>query len=66
MDVCGVYWGSHGCKLARGHSGTHICECCTCPIGRHDGVHAPFLEDGITLCVAQAPYYGSITEFYED
>lgn len=22
---CGTYWGSHGCDLAAGHEGNHLC-----------------------------------------
>lgn len=24
---CRVYWGSHGCRLWRGHMQPHVCEC---------------------------------------
>ncbi len=48
---CRVYWGSHGCELQRGHSGSHFC-CCEC-------VNHPD-----TGCVGTTPYYGDITHFY--
>lgn len=62
---CRVYWGSHGCSLARGHDGSHACSCCDCPEGHHDGIQAPTLvDDEDVVCVARAPYYGAETRFY--
>lgn len=62
---CRVYWGSHGCDLERGHEGSHVCACCDCPPGHHDGVTAPYLvDDPDVLCVSRAPYYGPDTNFY--
>ena len=62
---CRVYWGSHGCNLERGHEGGHVCPCCDCPPGRHNGVDAPTLvdDDGV-ICVSREPYYGPETYFY--
>ena len=52
MRACRVYWGSHGCRLERGHPGTHECECCDCgPVCRPE-------------CVAKWPHYGAETMFY--
>lgn len=67
MAPCDVYWGSHGCRFARGHDGACACDCCDCPDGHHDGVEAPELVDepGVT-CVARPPYYGPATRFYGD
>lgn len=56
---CRVYWGSHGCKLERYHSGYHECDCCTCIGGHRDEPD----EDNI-VCVAKYPYYGVKTQFY--
>lgn len=30
-EPCRVYWGSHGCKKHRGHTGPHLCGCETPP-----------------------------------
>ena len=51
---CRVYWGSHGCELARGHEGDCDCGCCEC------GCH-PDPDSG---CVGKAPFYGPGTRFY--
>lgn len=65
QNPCRVYWGSHGCNLEFGHDGTHVCDCCDCPDGRHDGITAPTLvDDPDCICVARAPYYGPDTNFY--
>lgn len=50
---CRVYWGSHGCRLPRGHEGYHLC-CCECE--RH--------PDPGSGCVGAFPYYGPDTRFY--
>ena len=55
-EDCRVYWGSHGCRLQRGHDGFHECDCCDCL--DHDRDHD---ERG---CVARAPFYGPQTSFY--
>jgi hypothetical protein len=57
FEHCRVYWGSHGCDLARGHADDCECDCCEC-----GGSH-PDAGDGV-LCVAKAPYYGPETRFY--
>ncbi len=60
-EDCRVYWGSHGCKLERGHDGPHLC-CCAVknwqdfPDGYED-------KDGV-LNVGAPPYYGPDTRFY--
>jgi hypothetical protein len=28
---CRVYWGTHGCRFARGHKGQHECDCGAAP-----------------------------------
>jgi hypothetical protein len=55
---CRVYWGSHGCKLPRGHEGPHVCDCCDCDDHERDHDH------GDWICVAAPPYYGADTRFY--
>ena len=64
-EGCRVYWGSHGCALARGHAGHHECECCTC------GENHPYPDwpDRDVVCVAKFPYYDrglkdGVTTFY--
>ncbi len=56
---CRVYWGSHGCDLDRGHSGSHECGCCDCE--DHAACH---VGAGGIACVAKPPYYGAGTKFY--
>jgi hypothetical protein len=60
---CRVYWGSHGCRLERGHDGSHECDCA------RDGEGNPVPreqrdEGGEFLNVGAAPYYGPDTRFY--
>lgn len=57
-EGCRVYWGSHGCRFGRGHTGDCECDCCECP----DHPHHP--EEGEWACVAKPPYYGPETKFY--
>jgi hypothetical protein len=52
---CDVYWGSHGCELARGHEGAHLCGC--------ECESHPDPDSG---CVCGFPYYGWRTVFYGD
>lgn len=52
-EMCRVYWGSHGCRLVRGHDGD--CEC-VCADKEADPLGA--------LNVGRVPYYGPDTEFY--
>ena len=47
---CRVYWGSHGCKLPRGHEGPCECDCCVCRGEHTDQPNAEHL-----VCVAKAP-----------
>lgn len=64
-DRCRVYWGSHGCQLARDHAGPHECSCCTCVDHTSDPLHGSSdPEDEGVLCVAKPPYYGPDTQFY--
>lgn len=58
--TCSVYWGSHGCKLAKNHKGYCECDCCIC-----DDEHTSEPIDGF-CCVAKFPYYGNNTWFYGD
>lgn len=51
---CRVYWGSHGCKLERGHSGDHICECCNC---KNHPEQDPHNGGNGGWCVGAPPYY---------
>jgi hypothetical protein len=53
-EACRVYWGSHGCDLARGHEGPCDCGCCECE-------SHPDPDSG---CVGKFPYYGPDTNFY--
>lgn len=55
-NSCRVYWGSHWCKLSRGHEGHHDCGCCECE--DHERDHD---EQG---CFGRYPYYGDNTLFY--
>lgn len=58
---CRVYWGSHGCSLARGHEGEHVCDCSIAP----DGSLLPHMNDAPgSGNVGRAPYYGPDTRFY--
>jgi len=54
IPPCRVYWGSHGCELARSHEGDCDCGCCGC-------ANHPDPDSG---CVGKAPYYGPETRFY--
>lgn len=56
-DRCRVYWGTHGCKLKRGHEGGHLCECTFDTLGR-------LIPHGKGGNVGRAPYYGPNTVFY--
>jgi hypothetical protein len=56
---CRVYWGTHGCRLERGHKGFHECDCCIC----ENKEHTHEVIDNI-VCVAKYPYYGPNTKFY--
>jgi len=58
---CRVYWGSHGCRLARGHEGDCECDCCEC---EHHPDPDPDNPGGESSCVAKSPYYGPRTRFY--
>jgi hypothetical protein len=52
MNDCRVYWGSHGCRLKRGHTGPHLCYCADDP------------PEGDVINVGGPPYYGPETVFY--
>jgi hypothetical protein len=57
---CRVYWGSHGCRLERGHGGPHLCGCADeAGVDLVTRRHA----DG-SLNVGAPPYYGPDTNFY--
>lgn len=62
---CDVYWGSHGCHLARGHEGHHFC-CCDCD--DHEAVLGRRVDDDGAewWCVGTWPYYGDTTKFTGD
>lgn len=49
---CRVYWGSHGCKLERGHDGDCVCVCAAREDWQGDGN------------VGASPYYGPDARFY--
>lgn len=59
---CRVYWGSHGCKLERGHDGPHLCECADDP--GVDPVTREYIEDRQVVNVGAPPYYGPDTKFW--
>lgn len=54
-DACRVYWGTHGCRLERGHDGPHVCVC----VDDKDACDTP-----TTMNVGGPPYYGPDTHFY--
>lgn len=59
---CRVYWGSHGCRLERGHDGPHECGCAL-----DQGVDPEtreYADDPGVFNVGAAPYYGPNTRFY--
>lgn len=58
--ACRVYWGSHGCRLERGHEGPHECHCARDENGNLEPKED---EDGV-LNVGATPYYGPETRFY--
>jgi hypothetical protein len=58
-EGCRVYWGSHGCRLQRGHAGHHECECAR----DQDGNLEPKFVDGAHN-VGAYPWYGPDTNFY--
>lgn len=57
---CRTYWGSHGCRLPRGHGGPHECECAR----DEQGQLLPRYDDDGCLNAGAAPYYGPGTHFY--
>lgn len=66
MEGCRVYWGSHGCNLARGHEGPHRCSCADDDDMDCDPLTRIILRgDGEgCLSVGAFPYYGPETNFY--
>lgn len=62
MAYCRVYWGSHGCKLERGHTGPHLCDCADDP--GVDPMTKEYLSDPGCFNVGGPPYYGPETRFY--
>lgn len=59
---CRVYWGSHGCKLERGHDGPHLCDCADDE--GVDPITREYIEDRQVVNVGAPPYYGPKTTFY--
>lgn len=59
---CRVYWGSHGCKLERGHDGPHLCSCTDDP--GIDPETKEYIDDPGCFNVGAPPYYGPETRFY--
>lgn len=58
---CPMFWGSHGCDLARGHDGQHWCRsCCRTDDREHMALHAAARPDqyGSDGCAGTWPYYG--------
>lgn len=63
--ACRTYWGSHGCRLERGHDGEHLCDCTF----NEDGSLKPHMDSPEGIAddngnVGRAPYYGPDTNFY--
>jgi hypothetical protein len=63
-DYCRVYWGSHGCRLARGHDGPHVCDCAVDDEGEYDPVTREYFDEPGVTNVGAPPYYGPETRFY--
>lgn len=61
MKTCEIFWGSHGCVLAIGHKGQHLCDCCAINDFAHMQAHWNATADqyGANGCAATWPYYGS-------
>lgn len=57
---CDIFWGSHGCDLALGHAGQHLCRPCHGILDEHQAHHdsATGEEYGVVGCVGTWPYYG--------
>lgn len=64
MTACRVYWGTHGCRLERGHDGPHICDCAVEDEGAFDPETREYIEDRQVINVGAPPYYGPGTAFY--
>jgi len=62
---CGICWGSHGCKLERGHEGPHLC-CCAVPDWKDYIDQGGYEDEEGVLNVGAPPYYGPETYFYGD
>jgi outer membrane murein-binding lipoprotein Lpp len=60
MGSCRVYWGTHGCRLERGHDGPHECECAR---DAHGELLPRFDDEGVEN-VGGHPFYGPETRFY--
>jgi len=63
VDDCRVYWGSHGCRLTRGHEGPHLCDCAVDDWQDYIELGGYIYPDGV-LNVGAPPYYGPDTHFY--
>jgi hypothetical protein len=61
-EPCRVYWGTHGCRLPRGHDGPHLCECADDEGASH--VLARHGIDPQCVNVGAPPYYGPDTRLY--
>jgi len=61
-ESCRVYWGSHGCKMERGHDGPHRCDCAD--EGGFDPETREYYEEPGVFNVGAPPYYGPETNFY--
>lgn len=62
FEPCHVYWGSHGCKLERGHDGPHLCDCADDP--GIDPETREYVEEPGVYNVGAPPYYGPETIFF--
>lgn len=62
MNDCRVYWGTHGCKLERGHDGPHVCDCADDP--DIDPETREYRSEPGVFNVGAPPYYGPETRFY--
>ena len=63
-EGCRVYWGSHGCKLQRGHSGPHVCTCYDEAGSAFDPATREYFGEPGVFNVGAPPYYGPKTAFY--
>lgn len=57
-----MYWGTHGCRLERGHDGPHLCTCADDE--GVDPVTRLYFDEPDVINVGAPPYYGPGTNFY--